>query len=70
MIFQFGRTVFKNDAVGILGALFLLFHSSISGLKWVAENWGWDIFKKMYEKTGWLASTMFEGWGLFNLNVS
>jgi len=69
MIFQFGRTVFKNDAVGILGALFLLFHSSISGLKWVAENWGWDIFKKMYEKTGWLASTMFEGWGLFNLNV-
>jgi len=31
---------------------------------------GWDIFKKMYEKTGWLASTMFEGWGLFNLNVS
>jgi len=24
----------------------------------------------MYEKTGWLASTMFEGWGLFNLNVS
>jgi len=43
--------------------LFLLFHSSISGLKWVAENWGWDIFKKMYEKTGWLASTMFEGWG-------
>ncbi|WP_243467067.1 hypothetical protein [Acetivibrio straminisolvens] len=25
MIFQFGRTVFKNDAVGILGALFYCF---------------------------------------------
>ncbi len=69
MIFQFGRTVFKSDATGILGALFLLFHSSISGLKWVFDNLGWDMFKKMYEKTGWLGSTMFEGWGLFNLNV-
>lgn len=69
MIFQFGRTVFKNDAVGILGALFLLFHSSLSGLKWIFDNWGWDIFKKIYEKTGWLAQTDFEGWGLFNLNV-
>jgi len=40
MIFQFGRTVFKNDAVGILGALFLLFHSSISGLKWGCRKLG------------------------------
>ncbi len=69
MIFQFGRTVFKNDAVGILGALFLLFHSSLSGLKWVVDNLGWDMFKKIYEKTGWLSMTVFEGWGLFNLNV-
>ncbi len=43
MIFQFGSTVFKSDATGILGALFLLFHSSISGLKWIYDNWGWDI---------------------------
>lgn|GEM_PF-630977 len=69
MIFQFGRTVFKSDATGILGALFLLFHSSISGLKWIYDNWGWDILKKAYEKTEWLALTLFEGWGLFNLNV-
>ncbi len=69
LIFEFGKTYFKSTAVGVLGAVFLIFHSSIAAFTWLKENMGLDLGTQIATKTGWLNGAQFESWGLFNLNV-
>lgn len=69
LIFEFGRVYFKSSAVGVMGALFLLFHSSLSVFTWIGKNIGEGFIDKVLNKQGWLEGAMFENWGLFNLNV-
>lgn len=69
LIFEFGRKFFKSTGAGILGALFLLFHSSLSGITWLFSHFGPNLPGDLYNKVGWVQSTEFEQWGLFNMNV-
>jgi hypothetical protein len=69
LIFEFGRSYFKSTAVGILGAVFLMFHSSLSGFTWLSQNFNQNVFARLAAQEGWLEGANFESWGLFNLNV-
>jgi hypothetical protein len=69
LILEFGRALFKSTATGILGALCLVFHSSYSAFDWLKNNLDGALFKKIFEKQGWLTGAELETWGLFNLNV-
>jgi hypothetical protein len=69
LVFEFGRVYFQSPVVGLLGGIFLLFHSSWAGMAWLVQNWGSDLIGGILGKTGWLSGAEFEGWGLFNLNV-
>ncbi len=69
LVFELGRIYFQSPVVGLLGGIFLLFHSSWAGVTWLIQNWGGDLIGRILGKTGWLSGAEFEGWGLFNLNV-
>lgn len=70
LIFAWGRFYFHSAAAGVLGAIFLILHSSMSGLAWLQANLhGTDVLARIVGKTGWLQGAQFENWGLFNLGV-
>ncbi len=69
LIFKFGEIYFKSKAAGILGAVFLLFHSSIAAFPWLKDNIGSNILKALFDRQGWLGNAAFESWGLFNIVV-
>lgn len=69
LIFEFGRSYFKSTAVGIIGAIFLMFHSSFTAFTLLAQNLHPKFLSSIMQRTGWLNGAPFEGWGLFNLNV-
>lgn len=70
LLFAWGRLYFRSTAAGVLGALFLMLHSSLSGFVWLRANLaGLDTFARIAGKEGWLRGAEFEDWGLFNLGV-
>jgi hypothetical protein len=69
LTFEFGRTVFKSTTTGVLGVVFLLFHSSLSVFGWMKDNLNRGLLQQILHKDGWLAGAEFEVWGIFNLNV-
>lgn len=69
LIFEFGRLLFKSTLTGVLGVLFLIFHSSLSVFPWIKANLSKDLLHQVLSKDGWLKWADFEEWGLFNLNV-
>lgn len=69
LIYEFGRKYFKSKAVGFLGDLFLIFHSSFSVFKWLHDNFNDHLINKIITNRGWLQAVRFEDWGLMNLSV-
>ena len=69
LVFEFGRTVFVSTTTGVLGVVFLIFHSSLSAFGWMKENLSKGLFQEIVHKDGWLAGVDYEVWGIFNLNV-
>jgi hypothetical protein len=69
LVVEFGRFVFRSTLSGFLGALFLIFHGSLSIFPWLRENASKNLLQKMAQQSEWLSGAPFEVWGLFNLNV-
>ena len=70
LLYVYGAKLSGNRVAGVLSVIFLLFRSSPSFFKWLAElKPGENFLKLLSERTEFWSYTDKENWGLWNLKV-